>query len=247
MLLPELQAEKEFDSIKDVNSLAKNYLETKKYATKLRNERATIPNEKSTPEEIAAFRKAIGVPENPEGYELSVPEFPEGMEYDEEKTKRFAALAHSKGISKEAFQSLYNEFVNDQKAAYEAQMKAISDMREKTTTELKKEWAGKFEANLQKADQAGHKIFGAEFMKILKDTGLANNGFIIRGLYKAAEKIGEHSFISGGDRQVNANKVTFEKLISMKQDPRYWDPSRRDPAYVQEVDAANKAYAEGAH
>lgn len=248
MLPPDLQAEKEFDNYKDVASLAKAHLETKRYASKLRNERAVIPGEKSTPEEIAAFRKAIGVPENPEGYELPIPEFPQGMEFDAERTKKYSQLAHSKGIPKEAFQSIYNEFINDQKASYEAQVKSINDLREKTTSELKKEWTGnKFDSNLQKADQAGNKVFGTDFMKILKDTGLSNDATVIRGLYKLSQFIGEHDFVSGGETNHQRSTVTFEKLISMKQDPRYWDPSRRDQAYIQEVEAANKSYAEGAH
>lgn len=245
MLPPDLQSEKEFENYKDVASLAKAHLETKRYASKLRNEKLSVPTDKSSPEEIAAFNKAIGVPDNPDGYELPVPELPEGMQFDEEKTNKFKALAHSKGVPKAAFQALFNEYVADQKAQYEAQAKAVSDLREKTTAEFKKLWGKDFDANLSKADQTGQKVFGAEFMKLLKDTGLNNHSTVIKGLFKLSEAVGEHSFVSGGERPNSSTSVTWEKLVSMKNDPRYWDSSRRDLAYVKEVEAANEAYSKG--
>lgn len=245
MLPPDLQAEKEFENYKDVASLAKAHLETKRYASKLRNEKLVIPTEHSTPEERIAFNKAIGVPDNPDGYELPVPELPEGMEFDEEKTNKFKALAHEKGVPKAAFQALYNEYIADQKAQHEAQAKAVSDFREKTTAEFKKAWGKDFDANLSKADQSGQKVFGAEFMKLLRDTGLNNHPTVIKGLFKLSESVGEHSFVSGGENANSAKTVTWEKLVSMKNDPRYWDPSRRDQAYVKEVEAANSTFSEG--
>src|SRR5687767_2761423 len=53
---------------KDVDSLAKSYVEL----DKMRNERSGVKplTPESTPEEITAYRQAMGIPEAPEKYEL---------------------------------------------------------------------------------------------------------------------------------------------------------------------------------
>jgi hypothetical protein len=40
------------------------------------------------------------------------------------------------------------------------------------------------------------------------------------------------------------DKVSFEDIVSAKQDPRYWDSGRRDPQYVKEIDFVVQKFGE---
>jgi hypothetical protein len=238
----ELKTEKSLQSFKGIPDLAKSYLEAKKANSKLVNSKGLIvPTETSPPEEVAAFNKALGVPDTPDGYELAVPELPEGMTYNEDRTKKFAALAHAKGVSKAAFQEIVKAFNADQVAEHEARIAANKEFVEKTTVEIKKEWGKDFETNLSQADAAIDKIFGPEFNQMLKDTGLCNHPAIIRGMYKASQTIGEHALSAQGTPRASKGEYTWETLVSMKMDPRYIN---KDPSFLKEVEAYNKNYAE---
>jgi len=233
----DLKTDKSLEKFKDVPSLAKSYLEAQKAVSKAMNEKGVkVPGENATPEEIAEYRKTLGIPETPDGYELESPALPEGMVFDQDKAKAFAELAHAKGISKEAFQELVKHFNASQIAEFEASQKAVQENIKAATIEMKKEWGKDFEKNLAKAEAAIITVFGEDFNKMLQETGLGNDPRVIRGMFKASQTIGE-------DRLVTANKPTtggsysMEGLISMKMDDRYL---ARDPLFLKQVAEYNE-------
>jgi len=222
---PELKTA--LEKFPDVGKLAEGYVALEKDASRLRNEKAGV----------------VDVPETPEGYEIVKPDLPEGMTYNEERTKKFAEIAHSKGISKSAFQAIVNAYNEEQKAEFEAQTQDAQKFLDETTVVIKKEWGKDYETNLVQADAAIERIFGAEFKEVLKNTGLANHPDVVRGMFKASQAIGEHA-LTVGKGAPSGEDYTMEKLISMKMDPRYSDPGQRDPAFIKEVEAYNTNYAE---
>ncbi|MFH1230565.1 MAG: hypothetical protein V1709_03620 [Planctomycetota bacterium] len=244
-LPPELKSEKTFEKFKDVSGLAKSYIEAEKTVSRALNAKGIIvPGEKSTPAEWDAYYKALGRPDKPDDYKLEKPTLPEGMAYDENKAKAFAQVAHKEGLTTKQLTALHNSWNEMVKTDFEAQIKAGKDFLDQSTVTMKKEWDKDFDSNLAKADAAIERIFGDEFKKVLKDTGLANHPVVIRGMFKAAQAIGEHSLITKGSEAKTTTGYTREKLISMKLDPRYSDPGRKDPAYIKEVEEYNKRYAE---
>ena len=72
---------------KDVDALAKSYVEL----DSMRRERSGVKplTPESTPEEVTAYRAAMGIPEKPEGYELGELDFPKGRP---QQRRRLAAL-----------------------------------------------------------------------------------------------------------------------------------------------------------
>ncbi|MBE3119785.1 MAG: hypothetical protein IMZ61_15485 [Planctomycetes bacterium] len=243
-LPPELKTEKTLEKFKDVSGLAKSYIELEKDASRLRNAKGVIvPGEKATPDEIAAFHKALGRPDTPDGYGLEKPELPEGMTYDEDRTKAFAEVFHKHGANKELVKAVHGVWNDMAKADFENQTKAVKDFTEKTTAEMKKEWGKDFDTNLAAADAAIDRVFGPDFKAMLKQTGLANHPAVIKGMFKASQAIGEHALARGGEGPRGQGTYTMEKLISMKMDPRYSEPGRKDPAYIKDVEAYNQGLA----
>lgn len=233
MLPPELKAEKTFEKFNDVPSLAKSYLEAQKAISK---KGVILPTEKSTPEEWNNYYKSIGRPDAPDGYKLNN----EGVTVDENLHKFALSMFHEAGLTNkqaDLINSKWNELQKNN-------AKQNEQMIAKVTSDFKKEWGNNFDTNLKKADDAGHRVFGKKFMDTLMETGLNNHPEVIKGLYKLSTAIGEHSFVTGNSNRATQTGTTREKLLSMKADPKYWDPSRRDPAFVKEVEAANKEYAE---
>lgn len=225
--------------------LAEGYIALEKDASRMRNEKGiTVPADGATAEDVSAFHKAIGVPELPDGYELPKPEFPEGMTYNEDRATKFSALAHSLGIPKVAFQGLVNAFNEDQIAEFNAFTKDGNDFKEKTTAEMKKEWGNDYGANLAQADAVIEPIFGKEFKQVLTDTGFNNHPAVIRGMLKVAQAVGEHTFVKDRTQDGGTGALTHAALTAMTNDPRYWDPSRRDNDYVKKVEQYSKDLAE---
>jgi cell wall-associated NlpC family hydrolase len=82
----------------DVEALSKSYQGLEQLLGKKANS-VPVPNEKSTPEEVSAYRKAIGVPRLTGGLlNSSRSNCHEGVSWDENVAKRAAELAHKHNI-----------------------------------------------------------------------------------------------------------------------------------------------------
>ena len=75
-----------------------------------------VPTDKSSPEEVAAFRTALGVPESVEEYKFAPSAMPEGMTWSDEMSKPFAAIAHKHGIPPGAMTALADQFAQYESA-----------------------------------------------------------------------------------------------------------------------------------
>lgn len=104
-----------------------------------------FPNEKSTPEDVAAFRKALAIPETPDGYQIqplkglqsAAAEDKQAMEYlssvhNEGMVKRMQASAHKRNLTPEQLQGVwedYNQaFVDEYKQNIQELQKASQDL-----------------------------------------------------------------------------------------------------------------------
>jgi hypothetical protein len=79
---------------KSPEAIAKALVHTKKMSGKL-GEAIFMPGKDATPEEVAAFRAKIGVPEAVDKYPTSI----EGLKLDEASVKAFNEIAHKAGLT----------------------------------------------------------------------------------------------------------------------------------------------------
>lgn len=119
-----------------------------------------VPGKGASKDEIAAYNKAIGVPEKPENYEF--PDLPEGYELtDEVKSsretwgKRFHELGVSNNIAKQLMQ-----FVNeDAESIMTAEIRADQEFARAQEDALRVEWKGEdYEKNKGLANKAFTEI-----------------------------------------------------------------------------------------
>ena len=114
-----------------------------------------VPNEGSSPEEVAEYHKAIGVPESATAYDLKPEALPEGMEWDDSLSVPWQNAFHEAGISQTQAQALtqaYADITNTQltQANETLASNAASEMAEQQAT-MKKAWGANYDSNMQSA------------------------------------------------------------------------------------------------
>lgn len=125
-----------------------------------RESQVRVPGKNATPEEIATYHKAIGIPEKPEEYEFS--DLPEGLELTEELkasrmewAKRFQTLGIPKEAAKE-LSRLANEEALQESVSQKAADKAFVEQQEAA---LRNEWKGEeYDRNKTLANRAFNEL-----------------------------------------------------------------------------------------
>src|SRR5690606_5472899 len=78
------------------------------------SERIKVPDENASDEDKAKYRKAMGIPDKPEDYEISSPEGVEFTELDKAVFDRLLPIAHEAGMPKSAFQKFVHSVMGFQ-------------------------------------------------------------------------------------------------------------------------------------
>jgi len=118
-------------------------------------EGVVVPDEGASEQEVADFRKAIGVPESPTAYELQPENMPEGMDWDSELAGEWGNVFHEAGISQEQAQKISQAY-SDITSKQLEQAKQILDTNAQTDMEaqreaVKKQWGDKYDQNMEAA------------------------------------------------------------------------------------------------
>jgi hypothetical protein len=126
-----------------------------------------LPKEDSTDEQVADFRKKMGIPETIEGYEFTVPEGHELTEADTEFHKAAATLFHENNISTEQAHGItewWNEYIA---AIQQTQIESDMEFAAEAEIKLKAEWPGQeFDRNKAFANDAASKVFGDQLDEV---------------------------------------------------------------------------------
>jgi len=151
-----------------------------------------LPNSESTPEEIAEFQKALGVPESPEGYEIKAPEnLPEGVDFKPETLTQFAEFAHKAGISNDVANQLIEFQTQMESADMALYQQEQQEALEAEAKQLKQEWGGQYEQKMMLANRAA-QTFG-----LPSDHPALQSADVVKAFAKAAASISEDSLVPG--------------------------------------------------
>jgi len=144
-----------------------------------------VPSEKSSPEEVAAFRKALGVPDTLDDYKFAPDALPEGMTWNDDFAKPFAEIAHKHNVPPGAMKALANQFAHYEKVKLEALQSTFEKQRTDAVGTLQKEWGNEFDKNIGLAKQAA-KMAGVN---------ANSHGFsdpeVVRGFVRMAQMMSE--------------------------------------------------------
>ena len=189
----------------------------------------TVPGENASPEEIAAFRKAIGVPDSADGYDIKAPDnLPPGLGWDDNAVKAFKSFAHEQGLTgKQAAAAVayHTKMVQDQVAAAIAAHNAEAD---KTEAKLKTEFGSEYEHKIQQANNA-LRVFGLS--DALGRAGLLADESVIRAMIKIGASFAE-SKLKGGDTPPASAQERYDALVKNQKSAYY---NEADPNHQQAV------------
>lgn len=107
-----------------------------------------VPNDKSSPEEWAAFRSKIGVPENADAYSVRPKDLPQGVEWDEGQAKEFNKFAHEKGLTPAQAEALMHWDAQRGFQQAQAAQQQVAAEFEAGKKELAEAWGDKYDTNM---------------------------------------------------------------------------------------------------
>ena len=144
-----------------------------------------VPNEKSSPEEVAAFRRSLGVPDTIDEYKFAPDALPEGMTWDDNNVKNYAEIAHKHNIPPSAMKALVTEHAKMEHFKMQGMQAQIEKQHVEAVNTLKKEWGGEFDKNIGLAKQAA-KIAGVN----ANSQGFADPE-VVRGFVRLSQMMSE--------------------------------------------------------
>jgi hypothetical protein len=231
----------------DVQSVARGSTDLASVFSRLRENQAAarqkleghvkLPGKDATPEDLAAYHKAIGVPETPDDYGLKAPDdLPEGVEWNDTFAGEFAQLAHEKGLLPEqvaAIAELYSQHETARHTDYEAQAEALQAEKK---AKLEEAFGDRTPDVIARARQVAQTI-GLD----VSDGDLFATTENIAALNTFAERFGEDNLVPA-DR-IDARAASMDKLTSIttnRKDPMHELYLQGDPgvrALVKKLEA----------
>lgn len=215
------------EKFQNFEQLAKSYTSLQSVMGK-KADAVYLPTDKSTPEEIAAFRKAAGVPETAEGYNLKPEQLPEGLQWDDELGRGFAEIAHKHNIPAAAMQELASRYMASEQAKLEGYGQQVEARVAASRQELVKEYGGAYQTNIQLATRMANTV-GLD----LNTAGLSDPN-VVRALVNMSKLISEDKIAALSDSQVPGG-VTSKGIMTDPNNPYHKRYLEGDPEAVNLV------------
>lgn len=214
----------------DYQALAKSYRGMQEILGR-KSQSVLVPNEKSKPEEIAEFRKALGVPENPEDYlgVLKPEALPEGVQFDENLAKQAAELAHKHNIPPAAMKELAALQIGQMQAMTQASNQMVMQQLETGKQQLQSEYGEKFNEKIELAKRAAVTA-GVD----PSDPGFSHPAMVKMAVYYA-EQIAEDKLVSANASPMQAGMDRAMDIIRNPANPLHARYQEGDEDVVRQV------------
>lgn len=200
---------------KDINGALKTLVNQQKLLGK-KADAVLIPKDDASPEEIAAFRSKLGVPDSADKYPVKPSDLPQGVEWNEAQAKEFNKFAHEKGLTPAQAEAIMSwdaqrEIAKAQES--EAQQKADFDTARKTLAEA---WGDRFETNKAVATRMAQSLGLDPNTKGLSDPA------VVIALERAARMVSDDKIVSSDvSATMMAGKARAMDIMTNPQNPLY--------------------------
>jgi len=219
-------------SFRDLPSMVKTLHHQRQMLGKKANAVA-IPTEKSSPEEVAEFRKRMGVPETADGYKIKPEKLPEGIEWNDELARPYLEVAHKYHIPEAALRELAAADV--QRESLRSQTMAAMAEKELQEGErvLRRTYGQDYERKIERAVQAARKVGLDPHSPGLRDPN------VVKALVRLSELVSEDRALSGTSAiAMQTGRARVMDIINNKQNPyyeRYWNGEQEVVSMVAEM------------
>ncbi|GAT35614.1 hypothetical protein TSACC_3685 [Terrimicrobium sacchariphilum] len=196
---------------KTVPDLAKGYRELEKT---LGAKGVFVPGKDAKPEEVAAYRKAAGIPEAPDKYNVKPEQLPEGFTWPaDEALKPVLEAAHRHNVSEAALRDIIGANMSLQQTATEAVAKA---QLEEGTKYLREQWGGEYDANIKLALSAA-KVAGVDAKTLPGFTDPQT----VMAFVNLAKKISDDQFVNPGGSGAGGGKGGAAEAREIQTNPEH--------------------------
>ena len=213
-------------SVADVDKLLRDNMAA------ARGRQISWPDEKSTPEQIAAVRKLTGAPDKPDGYGELRPETIPAELWDKDSEAKLQALAHRYYLPPGALKEivgLYSESLDTAVKANEVDMQAH---RAAELQALKQEFGKDFDTKIHAA-----KRF-AQTLGLSEDNPIFMNAEVVSAMARGAVLVSEDRLVSGASQGLSGTpKTQANAIMTDTGNPLYARYQAGDPDTVSLVNS----------
>jgi hypothetical protein len=200
-----------------------------------KEEAAELP-ENPTDEQLAAWRKAKGVPDKPEDYEFEVPEGKELSDSEYEIVMDFAKAMHGKNMPADVVKQVSSWFLEYEDIVAQKNAERAYQARMETEEKLRSEWGGDYRANVNLMSNVLQEHLGTNASAFLSQpladgTRLGDNETFIKLMADLSRKVGGSTAeLYTTDVHTTGQSLEARKaeLMKMMNDPdplvrkKYW-------------------------
>lgn len=227
--------------IKDLDGLAKIARDNQKA---LRDSgRVKLPGEGAPADEVAAFRKAIGVPDDAKGYAIAAPKDADGNDVplDDTLIGLLSESALKAGLPKAGFEAVVGDFIKaqlDQAADFDARQKTLA-------AETVKGWGSESATKLAAVDAAARAL-DLDRDKLVALRGALGADFALNMLAKLGGGMQEDVLLTGGkgrfgisgpEAKAEIDRLTldvdFQKKVKIPNSPERVRWNRLNDAHAE--------------
>jgi hypothetical protein len=242
---PELRGHPSLKDIKDVDGLAKTFVNQGKL---LGANRLEAPSDKWDETKWNDFYGKTGRPETPDKYGIERPkDLPQGVTWDEALEKDALSTFHKAGLNPRQAKMLMDWHNGRQINSLKSQGEAFVQARTEGEKALKETWGeANMPANLARAKMAANVVGGEGFLQHLEAIGAANDPKVAIFLEKVGRMIGEdqaggasnNGFTTGPD----AAAAEIEKLRGDESFLKAYN-DQQNPGHKAAQDKLRQLYA----
>lgn len=211
-------------------------------------------SEDASDEEVAAYRKELGIPEKPEGYLESLPQGLVIGEDDKEMADSFISAAHKANMPPEAVGLALDWYYKTQEDQAANMAKAVNEFRSAGEDALRAEWGAEYRANQNAAKNLIQSMpeteDGTPLWEIVAGARLENGAMLgdspdfLRWMVKMANDANPAGFVAPGSGTNQAAAVDDEiaeiEKVMREDNPRYIKDEKMQARLRQLYDAQEK-------
>jgi hypothetical protein len=192
-------------------TLAKMVVEGQKLIGKKTEGMIKLPGKDAKPEEIAAYREAVGIPETPADYDVKLPaDAPEGMAIDPERFAGYAKVFHAMNLSNDQVNGIIGWALQEEAkkgaAQREQYAQALDGLADTWGVDVFNRRAGEVQALVR-------RYADPETMKWLDQSGLTNHPGLFKMLFPIAREFAESGVIEPAGESVESDLSSIETRL----------------------------------
>jgi len=212
----------------------------------LGHEKVPLPKDEKDVEGWARFNKALGVPDNPDGYKLPDAKVPESLKDLTFDKKAFSQVALEAGLMPKQAQALWNKYTQMQTGAYEKHLKQVQERVTESINTLRQEWGDSYNVNVEMGQLVINKFAPSEEAAEYLTAALTQSADGIKFLSKIGEQFAENKISDFQQKRFSLSpdeaSAEIQKILNDPAHP-YTNPKATQREHDEAVNYVNSLYA----